>query len=228
MRRIKQALIVGGGKIAANLTRHLQSVGISVKIIEQNYSTCIALSEMLPKAIIISGDGTDQNLLELENIEDYDCFLSLTGRDEDNIITSLFAKQRGVSSVIAKVNRQNYLSIIDSLDIDSVVSPKLITAYGIIRTVRAMLNSHGSKMITLHKIAGGEAEAMEFAISSKTRNLGVPLKNLKLKSGILVAVIIRDGRPIIPEGNDCIKEFDNVILVSRGRQVLDINDIFES
>ena len=226
--KIKNVMIVGGGRIATYLANMLMPLNVNIKIIEQNYNKCITLSEMFPKSIIIAGDGTDQGLLELENVAECDCFLALTGRDEDNIITSLYAKQQGAKKVIAKVNRQNYLSIINSLEIDSVVSPKLVTAYRIIRTVRGMLNSHGSKMLSLYKIAGGEAEAMEFTVSTNTHHLGTPLKDLSIKSGILLAVIIRNGRPIIPEGNDCIKQDDDLIIISRGHQIRDINDIYVS
>lgn len=226
-RKVKNVFIIGGGRVATYLSKQLIKAGTDVKIIEQNYDTCVSLTEMLPSAIIISGDGTDQNLLDLESVSKYDCFLSLTGRDEDNIIAALYAKQQGAKNAIAKVNRQNYLRIVDSLEIDSIVSPKLITAYGIIRTVRGMLNSHGSQMLSLYKIAGGEAEAMEFVVSRSPKHLGTPLKDISMKPGVLLALIIRNGVPIIPEGMDCIKAGDNIIVVSKGHQILDINDIYD-
>lgn len=224
--RIRHVFVIGGGRICTYLSRQLIELNMDVKIVEQDYGKCLGLSEILPKALIVSGDGTDQDLLETENITGYDCFLALTGRDEDNIIASLFAKKMGVGKVISKVNRQNYFDIIDSLDIDSVVSPKLTTAYTIIRVVRGILNSHGSKMQALYKIAGGEAEAMEFSVGSSTRYLGTALRDLSTKQGILIAVIIRGGKIIVPEGSDCIMEGDEVIIISKDNTVLDINDIF--
>ena len=220
-KNINNVIIVGGGRISAYLTEALIPFNMDIKIIEKDYDTCVALSERFPKSVIICGDGTDQSLLEVENVADCNCFLAMTDRDEDNMITSLYAKQQGAGKVIAKVNKQNYFSIIDSLDIDSVVSPKLITAYRIIRAVRGIMNSQGSKMQSLYKIAGGEAEAIEFTVSGNTKNLGIPLRDLTIKKGILLALIIRNGKPIIPEGSDCIKQGDDIIIVT-----LDINDIF--
>ena len=212
----KNVMIIGGGRIAKYLASILTSLDIKIKIIEQDYDTCVSLSELFPKAVIISGDGTDQSLLELENISECDCFLTLTGRDEDNILAALYAKQKGASKVIAKV------------DIDSVVSPKQTAAYSIIRTVRGIVSSHGSQMQALYKIAGGEAEAMEFIVGSNTKYLNIPLKDLHIKPNILLALIIRNGNPIIPEGNDFISAGDNIIIISRGHQIHDINDIYSN
>jgi len=224
--RIKNVLIIGGGRIGANLTKKLLDIGMKVKIIEKDYDRCVTLSELCPGAEIINADGTDQTLLDLESASDYDCLITLTGRDEDNILTCLYAKHIGIKRTIAKLNHQNYSSMVDSLDIDSTVSPKLITAYGIIRTVRGLSNSQGSKMISLYKIAGGNAEAMEFAVSKGTKNIGIPLKSLQIKQGILLAVIMRDRKIIIPQGNDTIEIGDGLIIVSKDHRISDINDIF--
>ena len=134
----------------------------------------------------------------------------------------------GLPKVVAKCNRQNYTSIANSVGLESIISPKLITAENILHVVRGMQNSHGSVMNALYRIADGKAEAMEFIVSPSTRNLGVPLKDLRLKPGILIAVIVRKGKIIIPEGSTFIQEKDSVILISRNSGILDLNDIYAS
>ena len=176
---------------------------------------------------MIRGDGTDQELLESERMTASDAFVALTDRDEDNLILSLYAMQKGVQKVVTKSNRQNYAGIAQTIGLDSVISPKLITAAQILQVVRGMQNSQGSVMNTLYRIADGSAEAMEFTASANTRHLGVPLKDLQLRKGILIAVLARGGDIIIPEGSSSIREGDSVILISRDLRILDLNDIYE-
>lgn len=225
--KIRDVFLVGGGRIAHYLTALLEDMGMHVKIVEKNSDRCRHLSEVLPRATVLCGDGTDQELLESENVSRADAFIALTDRDEDNLIISIYAMQQGIPKVIAKSNRQNYASIARAVGLDSVLSPKLITANQILQVVRGMQNSKGSVMNALYAIARSKAEAMEFVVNGTTRNLGVPLKNLKLKKGILIAVIIHQNRIIIPEGSTAIHPGDTVIVVSRDRVILDINDIYE-
>ena len=223
----RNVMIVGGGRITYYLTGMLEKLGIKVKIIEQDMNRCRQLSEMLPKAAVICGDGTDHELLEEENVTAYDAFVALTDRDEDNLIISLYAMQQGIPKVIAKSNRQNYTPIARAAGLDSVISPKLITAGRILQVVRGIQNSKGSVMNALYKIADGSAEAMEFLVNDTTRHQGVPLRELHLKRGILIAVLVHQGRVIIPDGGSVITAGDTVILVSRNHGILDINDIYE-
>ena len=152
--------------------------------------------------------------------------MALTDRDEDNLIISLYAMQQGLSKVITKCNRQNYAGIVRSLGLDSVISPKFVTASNIVHVVRGLQNSQGSVMNSLHRIAGGGAEAMEFTVGAGTRNLEVPLKDLRLRSGVLLAVIVRKNDIIIPEGSSFLQKGDRVIIIAQGGGVLDLNDIY--
>lgn len=224
--KVKDTFIIGGGRIASYLSGLLSETNISVKIAEIDPVKCEALAEALPKALIVNGDGTDQEFLESEELSRSSSFVSLTGRDEDNIIMALHAKQLGIQRVIAKANSQNYYDMIENLGLDCSVSPKVITADAILRMVRAMQNSHGSHMESLYRIADGDAEAMVFTVGETTKNQNIPLKDLRLKKGILVAVISRANRLIIPEGGDSLQTGDKIILISRGLPILDINDIF--
>lgn len=224
---IKSVFIVGGGRISFYLATLLEKMNLKITVIEHDPERCLFLSEHLPRCLIIQGDGTDQELLESERMADYDAFVALTDRDEDNLIVSLYAMQRGLKKVVAKSNRQNYAGIVHKLGLESVLSPKLITAGHILQVVRGMKNSKGSIMNALFKLGDGGAEAAEFAINGTTRHLGVPLKELKLKKGVLIAVIIHQGRIIIPEGSSVISSGDTLIIISRDMGILDVNDIYK-
>ena len=224
--KVRTVFIVGGGKISVYLTAILEKMKMRVKIVELSEKRCRLVSEMMPRTTVICGDGTDQELLESERMSAADAFVALTDRDEDNLIISLYAMQQGMHKVVTKCNRQNYTGIARAVGLDSVISPKLITAAQILQLVRGMQNSQGSVMNTLYRIADGKTEAMEFTVGPSTRHLNVPLRDLHLHKGILIAVIMRDGEIIIPEGSSCIQEGDSVIIISRDRPIQDLNDIY--
>lgn len=224
--KIRNVFIIGGGRITHYLSAMLDELGKHTKIVEADAARCRYLAEVLPHSLVIHGDGTDQELLESEDMQHNDAFVALTGRDEYNLIMGLYAMQQGVPKVVVKSNRQNYAGIARSVGLDSVISPKLITANHILQVVRGLQNSKGSVMTCLYKIADNRAEAMEFVVNKTTRNLGVPLKDLKLKKGILIAVIVHDNQIIIPEGSTKIEAGDTVIIVSHDSGILDINDIY--
>jgi len=225
--KVRHVFVVGGGRISIYLAQLLEKMHIKVKLVERSEERCRIISEKLPKAMVICGDGTDQELLDSESLSACDAFVALTGRDEDNLIISLYAMQQGLPKVIAKSNRQNYAGIARAVGLDSVISPKLITAAHILHVVRGMGNSQGSVMQALYRIADDQAEATEFVVNANTRNLGVPLKELKLKKGVLIAVIVRDDQVIIPDGSTCIQERDSIIIVSKEHTILDVNDIYD-
>lgn len=224
--KVGKAFILGGGKITGYLVPMLDKLGIRVKVVELREDRCRALSERFPHVTVINGDGSDLELLESESLTDYDCFVTLTDRDEDNFIISLYAQHKNVPKVITKCNRQNYMGIARSVGLDSVISPKFITASRILRVVRGMQNSQGSVMNSLHRIANGAADAMEFTVTSTTRNLGIPLRDLRLRSNVLIGVIVRDDQIIIPEGSSHMQEGDRVIIVAPTGKVMELNDIY--
>lgn len=224
--KVHSVFIIGGGRIAYYLLDILTHLSMDCKVVERSELRCRQLSESFPRCLVIHGDGTDPELLTEERMTSNDAFVALTDRDEDNLIISLYAHQNGVSKVVAKSSRQNYGSIARSAGLDSVVSPKLITAYQILRTVRGIQNSKGSVMNALYKIADGHAEAMEFVAGPTTHYLGVPLKSLRLKKGILIAVIVRAGRIIIPEGSTALQEGDTAIVVAKDSGIMDLNAIY--
>lgn len=223
--KVKDTIIVGGGSTSFYLAKQLLQSGIDVKIIEQNPERCETLCQLLPKATIINGDGTDNRLLLEEGLEKCESFVSLTNIDEENILLSLYAKSITGGKVITKVNRIAYDNVIDNLSLDSVIYPKNITAEYIVRFVRAKENSIGSNIETMHLIFGGKAEALEFRIHESSEITDKPLIELNIKKDILIACINRNGKIIIPRGHDTIQTGDTVIVVTTIAGLNDISDI---
>lgn len=223
--RVKNIMIVGGSDIAYYLAKMLIAAGIRVKIVEKNMKRCEALSDLLPKATIVYGDGTDKELLLEEGLARYESFAALTNIDEENILLSLYAKKVGKMKMVTKINRIAFDEVIRELDLDTVIHPKDITSENIIRYVRCMKNTIGSNVETLHKIINNKAEALEFIIRDKSRVTDIPLLELKIKKGILVACINRSGKIIIPRGSDMMQVGDTVIIVTRLNGLKDIEDI---
>lgn len=224
--RVKSAMLIGGGHIAYYLARSIAGMGISLKIIEINKQKCEQLSEDLDDVEIIYGDGTDQDVLESENLDKMESLICLTDRDEENLMTGLYGVHLGVPKVIVKVNRLNYLDLIDGMGIDCVVSPKRTIAWQILRTVRALSHSKDSSVIEkLYRIVGGEIDALEFTAAAGAPYLNKPLKELKLKPGCLIAAIVHGRKVVIPFGEDRIQAGDTVLMVVKTRRVSELNEL---
>ena len=225
--KIHRVMVVGGGRIAYYLAKQLLKLGMSVKIIEKDAARCEQLSEALPKAQVILGDGSDRELLEEEDIDNMDALVAVTGMDEENIIISMYAGTLKLPKVVTKINRMSFQEILDSAGIESVISPKGITVNQIVRYVRAMQNSQGSNVETLHRIVGGRVEALEFSAGYCPGLTGIPLKDLRTRKNLLIACIIRGRQTIYPGGNDAIEEGDSVVVVTTEHQLKDLRDILE-
>ena len=225
--RVRDALIVGGGETAYYLAKRLLKTGIDVKIIEQSQERCDELFTLLPKATITHGDGTDNKVLIEEGLEKYDSFISLTNIDEENVLLSLYAKSITKGKVVTKINRIEYGNVLDDLQLGTTIYPKNITAEYILRFVRAKQNSYGSSIETMHFILDGKAEALEFRVKENSPISNKKLMELKLKENILIASINRDGKIIIPHGQDIILPGDTVVVVTLKEGFTDIIDILK-
>lgn len=224
---VKDAMLIGGGRIAFYLAKQLLDMGIQVKIIEQRKERCEELCVLLPRAMIIQGDGTDKATLVEEGLERTDGFVTLTGLDEENILLSLFAKSRSRAKLVTKVKHINFNEVIDELDLDTVIYPQYITAECIIQYVRAKQNTRGNNIEALYKIVEGKAEAVEFKIEEAGPVTGKPLEKLTLKPNILIGCIHRDGEVIIPKGKDCILPGDSVVIVTTNNRLMNVSDILK-
>jgi trk system potassium uptake protein TrkA len=224
-KRVRDCMIIGGGKIAFYLAQQLIESRIRVKIIERDRDRCEELSEQLPKATILHAEAANRDILREEGITDCESFVTLTGMDEENVFLSMFAQNVSKAKVITKVDRMGFDDIIKRLELGTVIHPKNITADNIVRYVRAMQNSIGSNVESLYKIIDDKVEALEFLIQKDSPVIGIPLSQLKVKPGILIACISRQGRIMIPNGNTTILEGDSVIVVTTHLGFGDIRDI---
>ena len=224
--QVKDCMIAGGGDVAYYLCRILRKAGISLKLIEKDPKRCEKLCTALPEVTVICGDAADQQILLEEGLENANSFAALTNLDEENIMLSLFARVKGCKKLVTKINRIDFFDVIKQLDLDSIIYPKNITSELIVSYVRAMKNTIGSNVQTVYSIIKGKAEAAEFLIKDTSPVLGKPLMELKFKPNVLVAVILRGNRVIIPRGSDVIEKNDSVIVVSDIRPH-DISDILD-
>lgn len=222
---IKSVMLVGGGKITYYLSKMLDEAGIRVKIIEQDLNRCHELSELLPRAMIIHGDGSNQQLLLEEGIGQAEAFAALTGFDEENIMLSLYAATVTKAKLVTKINRIAFEDVIQQLNLGSIIYPKMITADTISQYVRAMQNSMGSNVETLYKIVAGKAEALEFRVGKDAPMIGIPLEKLNFKDNLLIACINRNGQIVTPRGKDTIEIGDTVIVVTTHSGLNDLKDI---
>lgn len=223
--KIRDVMLLGGGRISYYLAKMIVPAGIRVSMIEINPQKAEMLSEALPDVNVICGDGTDQELLEQEGLKQMDAFVTLCDRDEENLMTGLFAVKQGVPKVIVKNNRVAYADLIGELGLDSVVSPRFVTSANILRYVRSRANRLGTKVERLHRLVGGKAEALEFIARANDPYIGIPLKDLKMRPGTLVAVIIRQNQVKVPFGNDHIEAGDTVIIIACESGLSDLNEV---
>lgn len=225
-KQVKDTMIIGGGRTSYYLASQLINMGVSVKIIEQNRSRCDELSLLLPKATIINGDGTNEDLLKEEGIETVQSFVALTGIDEENILLTMYAGKISNAKVITKINRIRFKELISSLDLGSVIYPKYITSEAIIAYVRAKSDSLGRSSIeTLYHMYDNRVEAIEFNVDENSPVTSSPIMDLDLKKGVLISFINRNGQIIIPSGSDRIMSGDTVMIVTTNTGFNDVSDI---
>lgn len=226
-KQARDVMILGGSRTAFYLAKRLLAAGSDVKIIDRDRALCEDLCDALPKAVIIHGDGTHQELLLEEGLSDMDALVSLTGMDEQNILLSCFASSQKVPKVISKVNRPELAAMASRLGLECIVSPRKLIADVLVRYARALHNSMGSTIETLYTLMDDRAEAVEFLVQDEPTLVNIPLKQLTLKPNILIAGIIRNRKPIIPAGDDRILAGDKVVLLVAGQHLQEIKDILK-
>lgn len=226
-KKIRYAMLIGGGRVSYYLANALVDAGIKVKIIEKDAQRCSHLADILPDGVsVIHADGSSQDVLDSEGIAEMDALVTLTGVDEQNVIASMYGNTRGVPHIVTKINRTEMTGMIENLPIGSMVSPKELCSANVVQYVRALQNQAGAA-ITLHRIANGRAETMEFVINECSRHIGEPLKKIRLKKNTLISCINHRGKTIIPDGNSSFEIGDIVIVVTnRDEPILQFNDIF--
>lgn len=225
-KRVRSAMLLGGGHISYYFAKITAGMGMKLSLIEILPEKCRKLSEQLGDEVnIICGDAAEEELLEQENLTQFGALVCLLDRDEENMMTGLYAVRRGVGKVVVKVDRPNYVDVLSDMGLNSVVSPKLSTANAILRTVRALARSQDSAVVEkLYRIVEDKVEALEFTAKEGAPYLNIPLSRLKIRKGVLVAVLVRSRKIIIPFGDDHIEAGDTVILIARASSIGALED----
>ena len=212
-------MIIGGGRIGYYLCSLLNEMGVKVKLIEINEKRCQELTELLPDTLIINADGTDEEVLQSENLSDMDGFIAVTGMDEENLMSSLLAKRMGVKKVITKISRSNYINIVKDLGLDTVIVPKLIVTNQILKFIK------GKQLQNFLRIIDGHADIVEFYIKDDSKIINKPIKDLNISPEVIIATIVRKNEVVVPHGNDYLKKGDRVIVISKGKPINFLDDI---
>ena len=229
---LKKAVVVGGGKLGFYLVGTLLRQGVAVTLIDMDADRCRTILEHYPKANVIQGNGTDSALMEKE-LKDADACVACTGKDEENLIISMFAKAFGLDRIAAVIDNYNYESMLKRSGINHVFSTQDVALMDIIKDARllstAANNTNDTNVMKwLYTLNGGKIEAAEFEIGEDFPLLEVPFKEkrFQLKPGMLIAVIMRGEEVVVPDGNSCIKTGDRVIVVSAEHRIARLSDIF--
>ncbi len=224
--KVHKLMIMGGGRIAYYLVSMLLEMKMDVSIIEIDPDKARELSEVFPGANVILGDGTDQELLLSEGLKDCDAFITLSGRDEENIMAGLCAVQNGVRKVIVKNNRDHYSDTLSAMGLDSILSPRQVTCNTILRTVRTRSNADQAQAVQrMYRLMDGRAEALEFIVHKDDAFIGVPLKDLRVKDDALIAVIVRGSQVQMPTGMSALEAEDRVIVITKGNGVKTLQEV---
>ena len=224
---VKDVIIAGGGKISEYLCKMLAKSGMNIKIVEKDKQRCEELASTLTKVTVVNGDPRNKDIMLEEGISRADAFVALTPYDEENILISLYAKGEGAGKLITGINRVDYDDVIRPLELDSTIYPKSITSEQIVRYARAMRSKLTSNFETMYTVIKGRVEAAEFKITEASSITGKPLSRMSLKSGVLIAAILRNDAVILPRGNDSIEVGDAVVVVYESTALRDITDILK-
>lgn len=224
---VRKVIIIGGSRICIYLAKLLEKSGINITIIEKDMKRCEVLCNELPNVKIICADGSHSMILQEEGMKETDAFIALTSNDGTNISISLYAKSKGLETVITKITGDQVEGITGQLGLKSILAPHKFVSNQVVRYVRALAGSEGSNFETMYRIADGKAEALEFIANKNSKCLGIQLKDLKVKPNVIIGAITRGGLPILATGDVSINEGDHVIVVTTLLRIKDLDEIIE-
>jgi trk system potassium uptake protein TrkA len=210
---LNRVLIVGGGRIGHRLATTLEKKSIQIKILESDANRCTVLAEQLNRTVVLNGDGSDQDILREENIQEMDAVVTVTDNEETNILVSLLCKRMGAKKAITKVNRFSYFNLLSTIGVNLIVSPRLSAINTILQHIRR------GKILSAITIKGEQAEVIEAVALETSDIVGKSLKRLSFPKGALLAAIIRQDDIIIPSGNSVIEPGDRIIIFANKNAV---------
>ncbi|MCE2454319.1 MAG: Trk system potassium transporter TrkA [Gemmatimonadetes bacterium] len=217
---LQRVMIAGGSAEGERLARILCDNGISCTLVERDKPRSHEIAKAVPKALVMHADATHLELLEMEGVSGVDGFVAATGSDETNLLVSLLAKSAGAPKVISLVHEFDNLRLVPKVGIDAAVSPRMSTVNAIMRYVRR------GKVATLAEVIDASAEALEYVIEQETPVAGRPLREDYMPAGAVVGAIVRDGKMIVPHGDDAPLPGDEVIVFALRNAVRKVAKLF--
>lgn len=219
--KLERVFVIGGKQLGITCAELLEKQGVSVKLFERDARRSARIAQILDKTVVIRADGTDQGILEEENVQGVDAFLAFTNDDEVNIIASLLARRLGAHKVLALINRLNYLPMAQRLGVHTTVSPRLAAVDMILQFVRK------GRVMSVTTFREEEAEAIELVATERSKYVGRPLKDLRFPRGSIVGAIVRPGGEVlVPRGDVEIRPGDRVIFFTLESAVPELESAF--
>ena len=216
---IRNMMILGGSRIGVRIANELQSK-INVKLVDYNADKAYRLAEMLDKTLIINEDGRDTEAMIEEDIAGMDAFVAVTGRSETNILAAMLAKRMGVKKVIAEVENINYISLAESIGVDTIINKKLVTASNIFRFTMT------TDVQAIKCLTGSQAEVLEFIVKPNSPATKHPIEELGLPDDTMIGGVVRGDRVFIAVGSTQIHAFDRVVVFAMPDSITRVAELF--
>ena len=227
---LQNVMISGGGRISSYLANVLIKQGTTVTIVEKSKALAQELSGNIPKAAVMCDDTLAYfDSMSGSDIANTDAFIALTENDEYNLVAAMYAESQGVSKVVSRISAKSRLKVLQPGSRICTVCREDVAADRILGYSRSLLNAEDNDAVeSLYRLMDGKIEFIEFKIDENDRNLNIPLKDLRLKSGILLGCIMRGSKTIIPRGDDVLMPGDMALVETIGRQIVRLEDIFQT
>ncbi|MBQ8597140.1 MAG: Trk system potassium transporter TrkA [Lachnospiraceae bacterium] len=225
---MQSVMIAGGGRIAYYLAEMLLKQGAKVTILEKEQATAEEIAELLPGVAVMCDDAlTYFDSMSSSDIAHTDAYIALSKDDEYNLVSSMYAESQGIGKIVSRISAKSRLKVLPETSRVSTISREDVAADRILGYSRSLLNAEDNEAVeSLYRLMDGKIEVIEFKIDEKDSNLNIPLKDLRLKRNILLGGIIRDSKTIIPRGDDMLMAGDTALVVTIGRQIARLEDIF--
>jgi trk system potassium uptake protein TrkA len=217
---IRDVMILGGGRIGSKTARGLTDGKFNIKLIEKEKNRAFDLADELPNTLVINGDGRNVELLEEENIQDMDAFISVTGNSETNIMSCLVAKSKGVKKTVALVENIDYFELSHSIGIDTIINKKLLAANNIFRYIRR------GEVVAMTKLNSMDAELLEFIVKPTSKICNKLIKDLDFPRSAIIGGIIRNGIGITALGDFKVESGDRIVVCCLPQSIKKVESFF--
>ena len=216
---IRNMMILGGSRIGVRIAKELQN-DVNIKLVDRDADKAFRLAEMLDKTLIINEDGRDTEAMMEEDLAGMDAFVAVTGRSETNILAAMLAKRMGVKKVIAEVENINYISLAESIGVDTIINKKLVTASNIFRFTMT------TEVQTIKCLTGSQAEVMEFIVKPNSPATKERIRDLGLPEGSIIGGVVRGDRVFIAVDDTQINAYDRVVVFAMPESVMSVAEFF--